>query len=92
MLELALVTSLESVKIAADMEASSMIGDLKIKVMSSGENRFDASPECHSRIYRAARITVTIHLGLELSMKTNEKVMATGSGQAVGGGSGKQSV
>lgn len=44
MLELALVTSLESVKIAADMEASSMIGDLKIKVMSSGENRFDASP------------------------------------------------
>ena len=35
-LELALVTSLESVKIAADMEASSVIGDLKIKVMSSG--------------------------------------------------------
>lgn len=35
-LELALVTSLESVKIAADMEASSVIGDLKIKVTSSG--------------------------------------------------------
>ena len=38
-LELALVTSLESVKIAADMEASSMIGDLKIKVMSSGREQ-----------------------------------------------------
>ena len=37
-------------------------------------------PECHSRIYGAVQITVTIHLDLELSMKTNEKVTATGLG------------
>ena len=64
----------------------------KNKWCPQGENRFDASPECHSRIYRTAQITVTIHLGLELLMKTNEKAMATGSRQAVGGGGCRQSV
>ena len=44
MLELALVTSLESVKIAADMQASSVIGDLKISDVLRGRTGLMPAP------------------------------------------------